>query len=259
MLGYFRTAEEVGVYSAVQRTAVMGTIVLTAFNTVFAPVISRLHDQGRILQLKTLFQTIAKWTFTFSLPIYLAMILFRKPLLGLFGPEFVSGSGALAVLSVGWIVHSGTGSTGVMLSMTGRPMVNFLNMSGFFILNIGLNLILIPRYGILGAASATAFSLTAGNAVSVVITRAFFKVLPFRKDFFKPLVSCLASLGVFFLVRSVFFEAETLPGAVMGGLIFVLFYFIVLGLLGIHPEDKAVLGQLRESFFKRKSMPSERN
>jgi len=259
MLGYLRTAGEVGVYSAVQRTAVTGTIVLTAFNTVFAPLISRLHDQGRTLELKSLFQTVAKWTFTFSLPIYLAMILLRKPLLALFGPEFVSGSAALAVLSLGWIVHSGTGSTGVMLSMTGRPMINLLNMSGFFVLNIILNLILIPKYGILGAASATAFSLTAGNAASVVITRAFFKVLPFRKDFLKPVGACLAALGLFFLVRNVVFPTAGLPGAVFGGLAFIASYFVVLRLSGIHPEDQAVLERLRKSFFERKSMPLERN
>jgi O-antigen/teichoic acid export membrane protein len=249
MLGIFRTAAEVGVYGAVQRTTVLGTIVLSAFNTVFAPLISRLHDQARLAELRSLFQTIAKWVFTFSLPLYVGLFLLRKPILGLFGPEFVAGAPALAVLAAGYLVHSGTGSTGVLISMSGKPAINLMNMSVFFVLNIVLNLILIPKYGLLGAAAATGATLAAGNIVSVVITRVMFKVYPFRADFLKPVGSGLLSAGLFWLVRDVLFPRHP-AGIVAGGLLFFLSYFILLIVMGLSAEDKDALDQLRRRIFR---------
>jgi O-antigen/teichoic acid export membrane protein len=87
--------------------------------------------------------------------------------LNLFGENYLSGRSALFILCVGQLVNAATGSVGVLLNMTGheRAMVISVGMSAG--LNICLNIFLIPRWGIDGAAVATIISLTFVNLVKV--------------------------------------------------------------------------------------------
>ncbi|HDL64840.1 MAG TPA: flippase, partial [Proteobacteria bacterium] len=107
MLGYFKTSQDVGIYSAAQRTALLGCLIVASFNSIFAPVISDLHNRKEFSSLNEYFKTVAKWMFTFSFPISLLIIFFARGILNLFGPQFVSGIPSLIILSVGWIIYSG--------------------------------------------------------------------------------------------------------------------------------------------------------
>jgi len=251
MLGYFRPAEDVGVYSAVQRTVLVGTVIIISFSTIFAPYISQLHSQHAHRLLKNLFQTITKWILTFSLPIYVAMIFFARPVLSLFGPEFGRGALALGILSGGWLVHASTGPLGVMITMTGRPIINFYCAGGMLFVNIALNLFLIPKYGILGAALATTFSVIAGNLINLVVVHRLLHMVPYRLDFLKPLSAGLMATGILFVLRGTCFRAPSGLLMIAAFLIFLLVYTIFLLLLRLSDEDKATFAHLKKNALKK--------
>lgn len=255
-LGYFKTADDVGIYSAVQRTVVVGSVFITSVNTIFSPYISQLFHQNQIKRLNDLFKTVAKWTLTSSLPIYVGLIFFARPVLNVFGPEFTSGTTPLIILCLGWLLHSCTGSLGVMITMTGRPILNFASVAGVLLINILLNLILIPKYGISGAAVATAVSLTLGNLISLVIVWLLLKMHPYRADFLKPLVSGFGSSVVLLFLRGYLFRGSSALVMILELLIFLLAYIIFLVLMRFSEEEKATLSQLKKMLAEKISFPA---
>jgi O-antigen/teichoic acid export membrane protein len=97
----------------------------------------------------------------------LVVILFPQWVLSLAGPDFVIGSTALVILACGQFVIVATGPGGFLLSMTGRQAIlRNVNVMGA-LLNVALNAILIPLWGVVGAATATATSLALINLALV--------------------------------------------------------------------------------------------
>lgn len=86
-------------------------------------------------------------------------------LLSLFGSEFTVGYSALVILTVGQLVNALAGSVGFIMTMTGHQREAAWVTFGSTVLNISLNAILIPRFGIEGAATATAFTTALMNIV----------------------------------------------------------------------------------------------
>ncbi|MCZ2845869.1 MAG: flippase, partial [Candidatus Bathyarchaeota archaeon] len=249
MLGFFKTFKDVGIYSAAQRTALLGSIIMISFNSIFAPVISDLYNRRELNKLNNLFKTVAKWIFTFSFPIFLLMIFFAKSILNIFGSEFIPGATCLIILSIGWLIHSSTGSVGQMITMTGRPKLNLMNVTGVLISNIILNLLLIPKYGILGAAIATAISLGLINMITILEGSLILKMYPYRIDFFKPLIAgCVSLVALFFYTKHILQNHINFQ-LFIGVLIFLVLYSITLVLLGVREEDKIVLEKIKTKLF----------
>lgn len=163
MLGIFTNTNDVGLYRIAQRLSILTSISLMAVNSIMAPKFSELYSQADLEGLKLSAQFAARLIFWTSLPVLLALIIFAQPILGIFGPDFEIASYALMALCAGQFVNAGCGSVGFLLDMTGNQR-SFRNvLIGAAILNITLNALLIPRFGILGAGIATAVSTAAWN------------------------------------------------------------------------------------------------
>ncbi|MEJ2211429.1 MAG: flippase [Anaerolineae bacterium] len=244
-LGYYRTSQEVGIYSAAQRTAFLSTLIMLSFNMIFAPVISSLCAEERFDELGHHFCSITKWTFTFNLPICLAMLVFAEPLLGIFGAQFVPGATSLRILSLGWLIMSATGPANRTIAMSGRSRLNLANIVFMFALHVVLNLLLVPRYGILGAAWATTTSITLGSLLAILEVYLLLHIAPYRLDFLKPLLAGLLSAGVAFLLAKYALPGRELIPSLALAAAFALAYLGLLLLLGIDREDRVVLDRLK--------------
>jgi len=88
--------------------------------------------------------------------------------LGIFGDEFIAGSVVLIILLIGRFINSFSGSTGLILQMTGHQKVYRDIVAVALILNIVLNLILTPLYGYVGTAVATVISIAVWNIWAAV-------------------------------------------------------------------------------------------
>lgn len=158
MLGSMVSKVEVGVYSAAYKLASMSLLIILTINIVFAPKISTLYNQKKTLQLKDEVRKTNRVMFILTLPIAVGLIVFNKFLLGLFGQEFLSGEVTLIILTIGFLFNSFSGTVAHILNMTDyQKILRNLTLS-MAILNIGLNFILIPKFGITGAAVASLFS-----------------------------------------------------------------------------------------------------
>jgi O-antigen/teichoic acid export membrane protein len=253
MLGHFMASREVGVYSAAQRTALVGNLIFISFNSIFAPIAADLHNRRELRLLGLYYKTVTKWMFTLSLPVYLILIVGADSFLLIFGREFVRGRSSLVALSLGWIGYSVTNSASSMLAMSGRQKLRVINMTGLLGLTLLLNVILIPRYGMPGAALAISISLSLFGLAELGQVYLLLKIHPFRKDFLKP----LAAGGVAFLLSSLAWKAilgavaSGLAGLLLGALLFLGVYGGLIWLAGLQPEDKVVLKGAGKKIFGR--------
>ncbi len=255
MLGHYRTLQEVGIYGAAQRTGFLIPVVLTSFNAIFAPMIADLYNRKETKTLENLFKIVTQWIFTISLPLVLIMVLFPKDILGLWGAQYQPGSVCLIVICCAQMVNCGVGSVGFVIMMTGRTVINLVNNVMVFVLILTLNYLLIPKYGLLGAAASLAVALSLVNVVRLVEVYLILKIHPYRKAYLKPLLAGAAALSVSLVLKYLTPSGGgrallTLAG--YSGLI-VLTYFGTLLLLGFDDEEKFIFGRMKAKMGLRRA------
>ncbi len=185
MLGFFRNPQEVGIYSVAFKLATLNSMILMAINTIVGPKFSELYWSRKLDELESVAHFSAKLIFYTSLPILIAYFIFSQQILSIFGKEFVKGSLALIILSVGQFINAASGSVGYFLNMTGYQNVfrNIIFLAG--LLNILLNFLLIPRFKYNGAAIATSISLVLWNSLALFYIKKKFGFylgyLPFKR------------------------------------------------------------------------------
>lgn len=172
MLAAFRTEAEVGYYEIAFKLATLTTFMLVAINSMAGPKLADLHAAGRIDELLYVARKAAKLIFWVTVPVLFVLLAFGRPLLEqLFGLQFVKAYPALTLLVVGQFINAISGSTGLFMNMTGHQVAfrNIVFSAG--VINIVVNLILTPRYGIVGAACASMLSISIWNVSTLVFTK----------------------------------------------------------------------------------------
>lgn len=241
LLGIFLSSGQVGIYNVATRLVMLATLVVPPINASFSPQIANLYHRGRTEALARTYGVATSWIVRLALPGFVALLAFPEDLLRLFGPAYVVGASVTMILAIGKLVDSATGPCGLMLNQSGRPMLSAIDNVGALLLNIGLNLWLIPRYGILGSAVAWAISLTLVNVLRVVQVWVTMGMLPFDTGVFKGLAAGVGALAVGLLVRHwTAPQWELLAGvlALSGS------YVLLIAALGLTSEDRLVVKML---------------
>jgi O-antigen/teichoic acid export membrane protein len=160
MLGVFREAHEVGVYKVAVHGAGLVAFGLQAVNLVVAPHFARLHEQGDKEKLQRLATVTARVSFSMALPLAVVFAVWGNDLLKfVFGSQYVEGSTALAILALGQLGSTIMGSVGFLLTMTGNERDVAIALGCSAISNLIMNSLLIPWFGMNGAAVATAVTI----------------------------------------------------------------------------------------------------
>jgi O-antigen/teichoic acid export membrane protein len=115
-----------------------------------------------------LYQTATGWLVLVTWPINLLVILFAPVYLGLFGEQYVSGTAVVLVLACAMLVATGCGMVDMVLAMAGRTSWNLINVLIALVVTIGLDVLLIPRYGALGAAIGLACAMVVNNLLPLI-------------------------------------------------------------------------------------------
>lgn len=163
MLGMWGSPAGVGIYSVAARTALWVSFVLQAVNTVVAPMFSALYARGDRQALQALVSKTARWMLFPTILGAGFVILYSEAILGLFGSEFVAARWQTIVLVGGQCINALSGSVGYLLAMTGHQNQSSKVLGYSALSNIILNSILIPQFGGLGAAIATAMTMAMWN------------------------------------------------------------------------------------------------
>ncbi len=167
----YATIEEVGIYRVAFKVATVTRIALVAMLIPAAPKFAELYSQGKMDELRKSAQYVTKIIFWCSAPLLLLMILGAPLIMGIFGKEFLAGTTVLIVLAVGQFINAATGPVSNILIMTGRQKLNRNIMVATTVVAIGLNLVLIPRYGALGAAAVNTLGVVLLNVIPFFLIR----------------------------------------------------------------------------------------
>jgi O-antigen/teichoic acid export membrane protein len=160
MLQQFRSSEEVGIYFAVVKTLALVTFIHYAMSATTAHRFTEYHAAGDHKRLAAYVAYSIKWTFWPSLAATAVLLAMGKPLLWLFGPQFVDGYGIMFVAAIGLVVRAAIGPVERLLNMVGHQNICALAYALSFLVNLGLCVALIPHFGGYGAAAATSTAMT---------------------------------------------------------------------------------------------------
>lgn len=183
IMGFFLEPAQVGVYAAAKKVTMFIALGLGTINIIAAPLISELWHQNRKKELQRILTLAARGIFVFTLPVSLFMIIFRRSVLALFGPEFIAGSGPLVILAVGQLINSLAGALGLIMNMTGHQNQLAITVAISLSLNILLGIILIPSWGIYGAALSMTISLIGWNLMMYIYVLRRLKLNSFVLNF----------------------------------------------------------------------------
>ena len=197
MLGYFTSADLVGLYNGAVPLCGILPIFLSSAGVIFVPVLSVLYSRGQLSEMKKAYSTVTKWVFSATLPFFLVVFIFPQMVLTFFfGSTYQGAHTALRVLSGGYMFHVLMGPIGQNLVIFGRPRLLLVNNTAGLLLNIGLNLLLIPQYGINGAAAATSVTFVFLNILALLQVYRISGMHPFSHNYVKLLGSSLGLIGL---------------------------------------------------------------
>ncbi len=165
MLGSLVATEDAGIYHLAARMAELAALALAAVNVVLAPLFARLAAAGEIARLHRIAVTSARLLTLLGLAALAGFAVFGGWLLGLFGVGFSDGRTALLILAAAQVANLACGSVALLLSMAGHAGATARGMAAGAGANVALNALLIPLYGIEGAALATGASLILWNLI----------------------------------------------------------------------------------------------
>lgn len=178
MLGMLQDLESVAYYSVATRLADLAAFGLLVVNMIAAPMISELYNKGDRKELQKIITLAARGIFVLTVLVTLFMIIAGKLLLGVSGPQYVIGYTPLLILLAGQVINALSGSVGFIMTMTGHQNQAALIVAGGALLNILLNLLLIPPLGMNGAAIATAISTALWNIIMLIYVMKKLKLNP---------------------------------------------------------------------------------
>ena len=205
LVGALGSSSEAGVYGAVTRVVTAGAFALQALFLVMGPQISSLLAQDKRDRATSIYQSSTKWLTAVSFPFYVTIAVFAPFFLRIFGHGFSDGQTALVVLSLAMLVNMGTGTVTVVLLMSGKSSWNLINTAAAVVINIALNIVLIPWLGVTGAAIAWAATIAVQNVTPLVQIWVSLKMHPFGESYLVPVVAtagCYGAVGL--IVRFVF-------------------------------------------------------
>jgi len=204
MLGVLKSSIEVGFYNAAYPLSHIIYAPMVATVMIYLPIISGLYSQNQVPEIRRTYTLITKWVFTVSLPIFIVLLLFPETVLDFFfGANYTPASQALQILCLGFLIVNLLGPNGVTLTAIGRTKFLLWASLAAAGMNVILNIVLIPPLGIVGAAIATAASLTLHCIIRHVRVHSLLHVNPLSKNMLKPaIISIGLMLAIYFIVRN---------------------------------------------------------
>ena len=247
VLGFLGLASGVGVLTAASGFNMIGTMLYSSVGYISTPIIADLHCQRNNSQLKAYYQTTARWLVTFNVPVFLTSVLFARQLLWIFGEDFTAGATSMVILAFGTLAYTCTGFGAIMLDMTDHPKVNTINSVIITLVCVALNVLLIPRWDVNGAAAAASISTVLVNVACLIEVLALDGLQPYNRSFIKPLLAGFVTTLVVYPLNHFLVLPPLLQLIVGGGTLWCV-YGIALYLLKLSPEDQIVIEHLLYRF-----------
>ena len=252
IIGIFRNVEEVGFYNAAIPIALLLTFSTDLFNQLFFPLVTKEYSRGNRETVRQLSKQVGKWIYMLSLPLFILFIIFPGFFIQLlFGEEYLIATNALRFLSIGAMFIAIFDVSKQLIAMKGKSKIILLDVIAVVSINLILNLILVPKHGINGAAFATMVSFIILGVIFAIQSKKYLSVIPLKRKMIRITFAALVSTGILTLIKN-FMELNTLK-IIIFGVLFLLIYLIFLFVLKCFDKnDKIILDLIKNKFGSKK-------
>jgi O-antigen/teichoic acid export membrane protein len=244
ILGASGTAAGVGVFAVVTNVNTVAHVCLLSIYVAVRPTLAQLHDRGDRFGLGQVYIAGTRWSLVLNIPFFLVTVLYPHAILNVFGAAFATGATALIILSIAELVNAGTGICGPIIDMTGHTKLKLVNSAVWTVLVVGSSALLIPEWGVNGAAAAAFFAVVVVNLLCVLEVWLLERLLPFDRTFLKPALAGAIAFGVGALLTVWLPVGTDLVAAIVQGLVVTGLYVGLYVVFGIADEDRLVLGRV---------------
>lgn len=249
LLGYFVGTGAVGDYNVVYPMALLLLTFQMSVGFVFLPLLSEFHADGRLAEMRRYYQLVAKWVLIGTLPLFLVLVLFPEMSISItFGEKYTGGALALAILSLGFFVHAAIGPNAETLTSIGETRLVMHGNTGAAVLNLLLNLYLIPRFSVVGAAVATSVSYVALNVAFSYQLYTMTDIQPFTRAMLQPAAAALGIVGVIYWITTSFLPVTALVVIAMFVVFLGCYVVAILRFGGIEREELLLIADLEHKF-----------
>lgn len=233
------------VYAAAEFLTRVIANIRYAFDAIVAGVMAESLELNDHARLRYNLHLATRWVVSVAGALAGAVIVLRRELLGgLYGPAYVAGSAAVVLLAISHFMNAALGLVGWVLVASGRSRPTLLNNTLGAAFNVAASLLLIPRYGFVGAAGAALGTTLVVQGAALVQVALFERVSPFSLGLWKPLLAAAVAFSVESAVH-----ALRVPPAARVALVLVLGLTAYLGALfaaGLPPEERRWVQTLRK-------------
>jgi O-antigen/teichoic acid export membrane protein len=246
MLGWFVgrapgvTLQTLGIYAAAVEVGGGLRKVSQSFTPIFTPIVARQVGGHQIREAEASYGYLARWMLAILLPAVVVLGLAGGAIMTIFGSTFYRGGIWAAVIGCGCALNAFV-SLGETILMVERPKINLMNSTIAFVAAVGLNLLLIPAYGALGAAFGVLCPYVIKGLLRWIEIRYFYEWRWPWHALFKPWIAALIALPCGVLLRWV---SQAWWSDLAAAALYLAGYFIAWRIIGLDPSDRAVLAQL---------------
>jgi O-antigen/teichoic acid export membrane protein len=242
VIGYFYPATEVASYRVAYLLATNVLIVHTAIKPIFKPMIAEKHEEGAARRER--YHLIVRWVTMLTFPAVVTLLLLPGQYLTLFfSGKYAVAAPALVILVAGQFLNISVGPSGLFIESVGRTRITFVNTVVLVSLNAILDIVLVPAFGFVGAATATATSLTLIAMLTAVEIHLLEGFVPVNRSLIKIwLAGLLTLVSGYFVVRAV---GPRIAVALVAPFIVLLLYVsLLVELKSFTPKDRKAVEQI---------------
>lgn len=239
----FCGSADMGIYQAASQLTLLFSILTGAFHAIFRPMVADLHARKEERRLAELYRVCPKWTFYASIPLFLTIVCAPGAVVEfVYGTAYAPAAVPLVILSVGQLFVVLTAPSQTMLVMTGRQRVYSYATLSTLLADLILSFVLIPSFGVIGAAVAAAISNVILNSFTTIAVRRRLSVWPFDARYLKGLAAAGITVATLAVVRGV--TAGAAATVSMSSVLSLMCFAGSLSVLGLDPEDREAVGLL---------------
>lgn len=255
VIGIFQTAKEVGFYNIAMPLAILLTLPKDIMMQLFLPMITRKYGKNEKDEIEQLSRQVSKWILIISLPIFILFMVFPDEIINsLFGSEYLVAKTSFRLLSISAFVTATIGFSRELVLVKGKSRTIFYYTLVFTVVNFLLNLLLVPKYGIDGAAVATMTSLILLNLVFMFQIKKDLAITLFNFKSAKVFFAGFISLVLLILLRQ-FISANPIAILVLAVFFVSIYSFLIVKTKCLDENDKivvrAAIGKLNKIYSRK--------
>ncbi|MGB6129572.1 MAG: oligosaccharide flippase family protein [Psychrilyobacter sp.] len=226
MIGSLMTPNFVAIYKASYQFGAVSNIAATAINILFVPMIAELYYNNNFIELKKKYSETTKYMIIINLYIFGIILNFSNEIMTLMGKEFIIGANALIIISLGQIINSAVGSVAELNTMTGNQKAVLISGLVVCSSNILLNFILIPSFGIVGAAIASMISLILRNLINYIYMFKHLHMHPYEKSYVSYIFIFIFTSTLIYFIKDLFYLNYFIK-LLLGGIAYSVIYITI--------------------------------